>query len=670
MAAPRAVVTVEQEKAMLQRLYGGRFEATVGVHGSTYKIKMKSTDKDVAMDVGMMELEAGLPVGYPDEVAAIRIVDAQAPSRIIAALNVIIAHQCNSTAWQGAPMVKKCLQWMDNHMSDLINEVITVQGSTFAREMTGTAVATAGNAADCERKNDAEILVDIPVLHAADDHQSVQHNSELERTDSGALWTYEQQFCLEKALRDVFYRAYHDVRKPESWKLVAAATGLNKSPADCLLRFLVIRRIAVAWKQQAYPEGVSNDQDDYSSALSDASAPAEVVHRDEIAEYAFVKAQPAGGRTGHRPARIFADDLDDSDTTDSDRENPVPISVKEAMEYGPADIEGDAAVTVDYAEESPIVPFSGLHLAPTHAGTRVVFESSSAFGLGTVAANRMQVSLQCDRCSTLSDVSMLGVTLHSNVPDGSAALSTEHKAWCAKCSLLHVVNFRPTYVHEGNPSPGYIDTTHCVVTGLLDAGLYATCLECNSIAEIPHFRPPMTWEAACRCCFGRLRLEVRGVAFEIATRENAAAKAFDPRSLTKTQRFQPGRHLPAEGTCSHFRQSYRWLRFPCCGVAFPCPICHDENSDHPHEYAKRMICGRCAKEQPFGNTPCVACGQYMTRKSGPLTRFWEGGSGQRNRAFMSRKDPRKYKDQAKTKSRRSTRTEDGKPRAAAVSKRS
>lgn len=39
------------------------------------------------------------------------------------------------------------------------------------------------------------------------------------------------------------------------------------------------------------------------------------------------------------------------------------------------------------------------------------------------------------------------------------------------------------------------------------------------------------------------------------------------------------------------------VRFPCCGRAYPCDVCHDEDQDHPMELATRMICGYCAKEQ-------------------------------------------------------------------------
>jgi len=40
------------------------------------------------------------------------------------------------------------------------------------------------------------------------------------------------------------------------------------------------------------------------------------------------------------------------------------------------------------------------------------------------------------------------------------------------------------------------------------------------------------------------------------------------------------------------------FRFPCCGKAYPCDVCHDDaERDHEMKYANRMICGFCAKEQ-------------------------------------------------------------------------
>ncbi|GCB77533.1 hypothetical protein scyTo_0015681, partial [Scyliorhinus torazame] len=138
---------------------------------------------------------------------------------------------------------------------------------------------------------------------------------------------------------------------------------------------------------------------------------------------------------------------------------------------------------------------------------------------------------------------------------------------------------------------------------------------------------------------------------------------------------QFGKPLPEFGTCMHYKRSCRWLRFPCCGKAYPCDVCHDEDQDHVMELASRMLCGYCAKEQgideitvrivcavvvslvkdgcecsgsrsdevdwidtwngqPYNNgKPCVACGAMMTK--GSYSSHWEGGQGCRNRIKMS-----------------------------------
>jgi len=91
--------------------------------------------------------------------------------------------------------------------------------------------------------------------------------------------------------------------------------------------------------------------------------------------------------------------------------------------------------------------------------------------------------------------------------------------------------------------------------------------------------------------------------------------------------------------------SYRWFRFPCCGKVFPCDVCHDEAEDHEFEYAKRMICGLCSREQPFSSKSCV-CGNEMVKRYG--SGFWEGGTGVRDKFKMNKKDPRKRKGEFKT----------------------
>lgn len=328
------------------------------------------------------------------------------------------------------------------------------------------------------------------------------------------------------------------------------------------------------------------------------------------------------------------------------------------------------------AEAQP-PPLRNVYLQTPHKGFQMVLEKLSIFGIGTLAASNLVVLAQCERCNTVLSATMKGAQIRKpgededgndeskpggSIPSQAAAAAAsaaasasiansssnsnsthgEYKTWCPKCSLLLTLNFRPTLVHEGNPSLGYVDTIHCSVLSLVHASLIATCLECGSHAELAKLQPPQTWEVGCKSgfCYSRLRMDVRGAAVELASLDNVRVAAAQPVNKKRAQTFVAGKPLPNEGTCRHYKQSYRWMRFPCCNLAYPCDACHDENNDHHAEWAKRMICGHCAREQPFSNAPCVSCGGNMTRST-RFSRFWEGGQGQRNRKLLSRKDPHK-----------------------------
>ena len=77
-----------------------------------------------------------------------------------------------------------------------------------------------------------------------------------------------------------------------------------------------------------------------------------------------------------------------------------------------------------------------------------------------------------------------------------------------------------------------------------------------------------------------------------------------------------GKPLPQKGACRHFAHSYRWLRFPCCGRAYPCAACH-EASDCPAAalgvWASRMLCGKCSREMPYSDQPCAHCGNTFCK---------------------------------------------------------
>lgn len=108
--------------------------------------------------------------------------------------------------------------------------------------------------------------------------------------------------------------------------------------------------------------------------------------------------------------------------------------------------------------------------------------------------------------------------------------------------------------------------------------------------------------------------------------------------------------LPKDGTCSHYNNSRRWFRFPCCARVFPCDQCHQQEFLGKHEliWANRMICGSCSAEQVFSSS-CRKCGFQFNKTS---KTHWEGGKGQRDTTKLSKGDKRKYSGMSKTISKK------------------
>lgn len=175
-------------------------------------------------------------------------------------------------------------------------------------------------------------------------------------------------------------------------------------------------------------------------------------------------------------------------------------------------------------------------------------------------------------------------------------------------------------------------------------------------------------EHACFSCHHKLAFEAKQFGMDEHSVESAGDKggggAKPKRAAAAGPRIVEGQELPNLGACDHFKKSLRWLRFPCCGKAYPCPICHElggcdslgkpsimsrgssvAHLAHTHRtgtLANRMICGKCSVEQNFANRPCDACNFHMGKGRGGAS-HWSGGGGSRNFSQLSRKDHRKNK---------------------------
>ncbi|KAM8860976.1 uncharacterized protein ACB058_007957 isoform 2-T2 [Synchiropus picturatus] len=262
----------------------------------------------------------------------------------------------------------------------------------------------------------------------------------------------------------------------------------------------------------------------------------------------------------------------------------------------------------------------------------------------TVVTQQIAVCLQCNRCKITADLTLSGRTPCS--------------AQCEKCSASIRAAFRPCMLHHYCDVLGYLDLHNATPVDLVlqDCDLNFSCLNCSNEIPVNNVSYGQMKELNCESCHNKVTFLAESTRFQyIQPRPNrtGASSATVGYKSVRDPAVQKGKPLPEKGTCKHYKQSHRWLRFPCCGRAYPCDVCHDENQDHPMELASRMICGYCAKEQPYGNgKPCVSCGSMMTR--GARTSHWEGGLGCRNKVKMCRNDRQKYANTNKTVSRKAS----------------
>ncbi|KAM9311831.1 protein KTI12 homolog [Gastrophryne carolinensis] len=265
-------------------------------------------------------------------------------------------------------------------------------------------------------------------------------------------------------------------------------------------------------------------------------------------------------------------------------------------------------------------------------------------GVGTLTAYGIVVSLQCRRCNVTADLAL-----------------TEKQpciAQCDKCNSRISGTFYPTVLHQYSTVLGYVDIQGAAAKDLvlLECSFLVGCLNCSQEESVKNLTFGVTKDLNCLKCHSKLSILTEAVRFQKVERYPNKATGKDQlpygRKKIRDPAIQSGKPLPDHGACKHYRKSCRWFRFPCCGKAYPCDICHDEAEDHEMELATRMLCGYCAKEQPFNSTkPCMSCGSSLNKNIQSI--HWEGGKGCRNKVKMSRKDKQKYSNSSKTVSRKS-----------------
>ncbi|KAF9954915.1 hypothetical protein BGZ72_004173 [Mortierella alpina] len=403
------------------------------------------------------------------------------------------------------------------------------------------------------------------------------------------------------------------------------------------------------------------------------------------------------------------DDEDDEDSQgDSDEESSTgsEIGSEDSSDGEEDDHEEESDQPATSSADGP-----GAESSPKR-GIEIRMPDLKLDHISLLHCRSLNLLVRCNRCKGLIEIPDL-------LPDDgrpTAGSGPDKRKWktCENCQSVLGAHFRAEYVHIQSRTLGYVDLAGCTAFDLLPSVFVPTCSECdqvlgstteNNLAQdsatvsntsssssssslmtahsvAAGFRQKigrgMSATANCRRCHVRMTFTMEGeikfvkqspgdlMRASAATLEQLPLKKKAARHNKSGLDFElkVGEPLPRKGACDHYKKSRRWFRFPCCSKIYPCHICHDvkEADSHECEYAKRMICGHCSREQAVSDKPCV-CGESPVKTMGASGAYWEGGQGMRDKTRMSNKDPRKFRGANKTVAKKQVGAENVRKRA-------
>lgn len=248
------------------------------------------------------------------------------------------------------------------------------------------------------------------------------------------------------------------------------------------------------------------------------------------------------------------------------------------------------AARMDQPAARAAAPASALSCQPERQGIEIALNALTLTNIGLLQTRILAISFRCERCK--------GV-LSLELPQNQSVVTD-----CPRCHTVVSALLRTALVHANTNVLGFLDMSPGVVLSL-DVNLAMSqfsveCAHCQHPGPIALQTNQMT-RARCRGCHQEMTVQLA----HVKVKRVGAAPAVDLVAAPARKRpgkwrhpmeqlIHPGQPLPDQGACVHYRKSRRWLRFPCCGIPFPCDVCHDKQSDHPCEWADR---GYCAVEQ-------------------------------------------------------------------------
>ncbi|CAD6502673.1 BgTH12-05263 [Blumeria graminis f. sp. triticale] len=270
-------------------------------------------------------------------------------------------------------------------------------------------------------------------------------------------------------------------------------------------------------------------------------------------------------------------------------------------------------------------------------GTAIIFPFIEFNGIELLELLILEITIKCVRCKVTTEVKELKDCMTKKIS-------------CKKCKQCLAVRYRKNIMHKKNDRAGFLDLQACTVDHILPSHFLPTCAQCltpytgQAIVSVPGEKV----SNICHNCHQKFTFKFPSVRFLRISLEASLINPNDlnngsiSRHINESQGLIAGTELPLRGCCRHYSKSFRWFRFSCCQKIYACDKCHDEAEQHFNEWANRMVCGWCSREQYFNPEECRICRRILLLKRGNGG-FWEGGKGTRDKTKMNKNDKRKYR---------------------------
>ncbi|KAH0472387.1 MAG: uncharacterized protein KVP18_001023 [Porospora cf. gigantea A] len=271
---------------------------------------------------------------------------------------------------------------------------------------------------------------------------------------------------------------------------------------------------------------------------------------------------------------------------------------------------------------------SPTDLAPNSADQTLTLEEVTSIGVNLFQLVAVSLEISCQRCHKRPTF-RLGFPVKQGVVKPNGALID-----CIRCGLRTGVKAIPALAFGTAPVLRF-QAIQCTVLDILSSDFQVTCGTCDALVRVKSVSQGLTRTTKCPQCHSSLRFGFgRGVVGGQPTQQ-AQGKSLVSKRKKQVLPIKLGTALPNNGACKHYKKSTKWYRFPCCGRLYACDICHDDAEQHESDFASRLMCGFCSKEQASSNEQCSSCNKMLVAK---FSAHWEGGKGCRNAQLMSTKD--------------------------------